>query len=66
VSGVVNVTGTTVRIGTANATVSFSGLTATGLFQANVVVPSLPAGDYPVSLTVAGVTDLVTGLVSIR
>jgi uncharacterized protein (TIGR03437 family) len=66
VSNVINVPGTTVRIGAANATVSFSGLTATGLFQANVVVPQVPAGDYPVSLTVGGVTNLVTGLISIR
>ena len=60
------VSGTTVKINAASATVTFSGLAATGLFQANVVVPSLPAGDYPVSLSVNGVPNLVTGIVSIR
>ncbi len=66
VNTVVPVTGTTVKIGTATANVTFSGLTATGLFQANVVVPALSPGDYPVSVSVNGVPNLIVGIVSVR
>lgn len=52
VSGTQPVTGSTVRIGT-------------GLFQANVVVPTLPPGGYPVSITVNGVPTLVPGLLPV-
>lgn len=66
VSSVVNVPNTTVRIGSANAPVSFSGLTATGLFQVNAAVPQLAPGDYQVSVTVSGVSNLITGTLSVR
>ncbi|MEO5926805.1 MAG: serine hydrolase [Bryobacteraceae bacterium] len=66
VNTVVPVTGTTVKFGTTTAQVSFSGLTATGLFQVNVLVPQLAAGDYPVSISVGSVANLVTGIVSVR
>jgi uncharacterized protein (TIGR03437 family) len=44
-------------IGGVNAPVQFIGLTPTlvGLAQANIEVPSLPAGDYPLVVTVGGV-----------
>ena len=66
VSGTQPVSGTVVQIGNSVATVSFSGLVATGLFQANVVVPNLPPGDYPVQISVNGVSTLVPGLLPVR
>jgi len=47
-------------IGTANAAVSFAGLTPgfIGLVQANIVVPAgLTTGDYPLAVTVNGQTS---------
>jgi uncharacterized protein (TIGR03437 family) len=46
----------TATIGGMSATVDFLGLTAgfTGLAQANILVPSLGTGDYPLVLTVGG------------
>jgi uncharacterized protein (TIGR03437 family) len=55
-----------VRIGGQPATVAFAGLVATGLFQANVVVPNLAPGDHRVELAVDGVPNLITGLLPIR
>ena len=66
VSTVVPVAGTTVKIGSVTVTPSFSGLTATGLFQANVTVPQLAPGDYPVVLTINGVSNLVSGTLPVR
>jgi uncharacterized protein (TIGR03437 family) len=59
------VTGVTVTIGNVPATVSFAGLTGSGLYQLNVVVPaSAPSGDAEVIATVGGVStpggDLIT------
>jgi len=50
------VSGTTVTIGGLASNVIFSGLTPglVGLAQANVQVPTLPPGDYPVSISIAG------------
>jgi uncharacterized protein (TIGR03437 family) len=44
-------------IGGQNAPIAFLGLTPGGiaLAQANITVPSLSAGDYPVIITIAGV-----------
>lgn len=46
----------TATIGTASATVQFLGLTPgyTGLAQANILVPALATGDYPLVITVGG------------
>jgi uncharacterized protein (TIGR03437 family) len=43
-------------IGAASATIQFLGLTPNfaGLAQANITVPNLPSGDYPLVLTVGG------------
>jgi uncharacterized protein (TIGR03437 family) len=34
--------------------VQFAGLVASGEFQINVIVPSLPPGEYPIVMTTAG------------
>ncbi len=57
---------TVVQIGNSTATVTYSGLVATGLFQVNLVVPNLPPGDYPVQISVNGVPTLVPGLLPVR
>jgi uncharacterized protein (TIGR03437 family) len=46
----------TATIGPASATIQFLGLTPdfAGLAQANIEVPSLPTGDYPLVITVGG------------
>ena len=43
-------------IGASSATVQFLGLTSgfAGLGQANILVPTLPSGDYPLTITVGG------------
>lgn len=49
----------TATIGGANAPIQFLGLTPNfaGLAQANLQVPQLAAGDYPVVITVNGVAS---------
>lgn len=48
----------TVSIGGTNASVVYSGLTGTGVYQFNVVVPPSAAdGDLPVTITIGGVTS---------
>lgn len=46
----------TATIGSMSATVQFLGLTSefAGLAQANILVPALPSGDYPLVITAAG------------
>ena len=43
-----------VTVGGATATVQYAGLVATGLFQMNVVVPSVASGDQPIVITAGG------------
>jgi uncharacterized protein (TIGR03437 family) len=50
----------------ATAAVSFSGLVATGLFQVNLVVPALAAGDYAVTVSVNGAGNLGTAVLPVR
>jgi uncharacterized protein (TIGR03437 family) len=45
----------TIRIGTAQATLTYAGLTSAGLYQFNVLVPDLPSGDYPVVAQINGI-----------
>ena len=49
----------TATIGTQSATVQFLGLTPefAGLAQANIQVPALPTGDYPLVITVGGLVS---------
>jgi uncharacterized protein (TIGR03437 family) len=44
----------TVKIGNVAAQVQFAGLTGAGLYQINVIIPDLPAGDQAVVATIAG------------
>lgn len=46
-----------VTVGGVNAVVSYAGLVGTGLYQLNVVVPSLASGTYPVVASVGGVSS---------
>jgi uncharacterized protein (TIGR03437 family) len=52
----------TASIGAAAATVQFLGLTPTdaGLAQANILVPTLPSGDYPLVITQGGYVSAST------
>jgi uncharacterized protein (TIGR03118 family) len=57
----------TVTFGTANADVVFAGLTATGLYQLNVTVPSgLADGDVPVVAKIGGASTPSGAVVSIK
>jgi uncharacterized protein (TIGR03437 family) len=53
-------------IGGVNATVTFLGLTPgeVGLAQANITIPSLPSGDYPLILNVSGI-ESTSALISV-
>jgi uncharacterized protein (TIGR03437 family) len=56
-SGLANIRGNlTVQFGTTPATVSYAGLAPNfvGLYQINVTVPNLPAGDYPLNVSFNG------------
>jgi uncharacterized protein (TIGR03437 family) len=44
----------TVKVGGANAKVDWAGLTFAGVYQINIVVPTLADGDYAVVATIAG------------
>jgi uncharacterized protein (TIGR03437 family) len=48
-----------VKIGGVPARVNFAGMAANtiGLYQLNVVIPNVPAGDQPIELTVDGVSN---------
>ena len=45
----------TIRIGGVTATVEFAGLTGSGLYQFNVVVPNVPPGDQALTAQIGGV-----------
>jgi len=45
----------TITIGGVPASVSFAGITGAGLYQFNVIVPAVPAGDKALQATVNGV-----------
>jgi uncharacterized protein (TIGR03437 family) len=49
-----NFGGVTATIGGSPTTVEFAGLVAVGQFQINIVVPSLPPGEYPLVLRYNG------------
>ena len=51
-----SVTTPQITIGGVNALVQFAGIVEAGLFQFNVVVPSLPSGDQPLVAMINGVT----------
>src|SRR3984957_17919001 len=54
-------------IGGVNATVTFLGLTPgqVGLAQANITIPNLPSGDYPLILNVSGILS-TSALISVK
>ncbi len=56
-SGDVSVTFQSASGARVSVNASYAGLSFAGGFQANVVLPALPAGDYLVSLTTQGVTS---------
>ena len=56
-----------ITIGGANANVVYAGLTATGLYQLNVTVPSpLPDGDSAVVAKIGGVSSPAGALITIK
>jgi uncharacterized protein (TIGR03437 family) len=52
--------GVTITMGSATVNADFAGLVAVGEFQINFNVPNLPAGSYPISITVGGVSSPAT------
>src|SRR5205814_1129420 len=44
-----------IRVGTADAAVSFAGMTGAGMYRFNLTVPDLPDGDYPITASIGGV-----------
>ncbi|MCP5117793.1 MAG: hypothetical protein GY953_43800, partial [bacterium] len=54
-----------VLIGGQEAQVAFAGLVGAGLYQFNVSIPQLPAGDHEVVVTVGGVTSPSGGFLTI-
>jgi len=59
VSGAANLADVVVQIGRVPASVTFAGLVsdAIGLYQLNVVIPAIPAGDAPLTIQVGGITS---------
>jgi uncharacterized protein (TIGR03118 family) len=57
----------TVSIGGTNATVVYYGLTGTGVYQFNVVVPqTAPDGDLPVTISISGATSPDGTLITVQ
>lgn len=44
----------TIRIGGSPATVEFAGISAVGLYQFNIIIPNLAAGDQPIVAEIGG------------
>lgn len=56
----------TVRIGPLDASVLYAGLISTGLYQVNIMVPNLPAGDHEVVLTTQGLSSISNVLLTVQ
>jgi len=56
----------TITIGSKTATVQFAGLVSPGLFQFNVVIPSVADGDQPIEATFNGSTSQAGALITIQ
>jgi uncharacterized protein (TIGR03118 family) len=57
----------TVTVNGVSATVTFSGLTAAGLYQVNITVPAGTAnGDQPVVLTIGGAKSQANALINVQ
>ena len=54
-----------IRIGGVDARVQFAGIVGSGLYQLNVVIPDLPAGDHEVEASVAGFSLGVQAFITI-
>jgi uncharacterized protein (TIGR03437 family) len=57
VTSVVPITGVGVTVGTTAAQVLFAGLVAPGQFQVNFTVPQLAPGEYPIVVTISGMSS---------
>jgi uncharacterized protein (TIGR03437 family) len=53
----VPITGVSVKVGTADATVIAAALVAPGQYQVNLVVPQLADGEYTITVSAAGKTS---------
>jgi uncharacterized protein (TIGR03437 family) len=49
-----------------NAIVTYAGLVAPGVYQVNVVVPNVSAGDVPVTITAGGVTSASNTIITVQ
>lgn len=56
----------TAKIGGANTTVEFAGLVEAGLFQINIVIPSLADGNYPITISIDGQTSQPNVIIPIQ
>lgn len=56
----------TVSFGGSPATVTYAGLVAAGVYQINVVVPAVAAGDVAVTITAGGVTSASNTIVTVQ
>lgn len=55
----------TVKVAGISANVSYAGIVSPGLFQINVVIPQVAAGDQPIAITVGGASSPVGVVVSV-
>jgi uncharacterized protein (TIGR03437 family) len=57
----------TVTVGGTPATVTFAGLTAAGLYQINITIPtSTPSGDMPVIATLNGASTQTGAIITVQ